>query len=497
MPRYAARTAAPPGKAGAPAAAPPQRRPSPPGRPPHWHVLQLRAAQTARAEPAPAAPSRDGLPAGLKGGIEQLSGIAMDDVRVHRNSPEPAKLGALAYAKGSEIHLGPGQERHLPHEAWHVVQQKQGRVRATAQLKGAVALNDDRRLETEADAMGAKAVAASAAPDQDRAVATRSADAGQVVQRSITGNVPQSWLGEHAQPDVVALHFIKPFLADKTVTSSNESVAEEIERALWAVAPNANEAHKVDQWRRELYKLKVTVTAFQGTRDDASEALKAIVDHVNWICAKSGAVNVGSWKLAATRAAPGTTVRVQWLGAAMGALLSLPSKTADPRPVPKKLQLSLDRHMWARLTANSESKAQNTMLLNSVSEATVQKDMEDLGTQYIALMQANKTSNVTLYREAERKYFVEKLDGEEPHVFPTSGSDTCSLSREEHEALKSLKAAAPAGADQWEAFVSGVDVTHRQSVLDKMTLLKFPIKDRNAFEAAMVKLAPPPKPAGR
>ena len=90
-----------------------------------------------------------------------------------------------------------------------------------------------------------------------------------------------------------------------------------------------------------------------------------------------------------------------------------------------------------------------------------------------------------------------ELDGEEPHVFPTSGSDTCSLSREEHEALKSLKAAAPAGADQWEAFVSGVDVTHRQSVLDKMTLLKFPIKDRNAFEAAMVKLAPPPKPAGR
>jgi hypothetical protein len=86
-----------------------------------------------------------------------LSGIAMDDVRVHRNSAEPAKLGALAYAKGSDIHLGPGQERHLPHEAWHVAQQKQGRVRATAQMKG-VPLNEDAALEREADTMGARAL---------------------------------------------------------------------------------------------------------------------------------------------------------------------------------------------------------------------------------------------------------------------------------------------------------------------------------------------------
>lgn len=96
---------------------------------------------------------RDGLPAQLKAGVEALSGLAMDDVRVHRNSPEPAKLGALAFAQGTDIHLGAGQEEHLPHEAWHVVQQKQGRVRATAQLKG-VGLNAEGGLEAEADAMG-------------------------------------------------------------------------------------------------------------------------------------------------------------------------------------------------------------------------------------------------------------------------------------------------------------------------------------------------------
>ena len=75
----------------------------------------------------------------------------MDDVQVHYNSARPAQLNALAYAQGSEIHLAPGQEKHLPHEAWHVVQQMQGRVRPTLQLKGGGCINDDRRLEQEAD----------------------------------------------------------------------------------------------------------------------------------------------------------------------------------------------------------------------------------------------------------------------------------------------------------------------------------------------------------
>lgn len=35
------------------------------------------------------------------------------------------------YSQGTDIHIGPGQEKHLPHEAWHVVQQKQGRVKPT------------------------------------------------------------------------------------------------------------------------------------------------------------------------------------------------------------------------------------------------------------------------------------------------------------------------------------------------------------------------------
>lgn len=115
----------------------------------------------AASDPPPAEapsgpPQGNGLPAGLRSGIERLSGLAMDDVNVHYNSAKPAQLQALAYAQGSDIHVGPGQEKHLPHEAWHVVQQKQGRVQPTLQLQG-TAVNDDASLEEEADRMGAQA----------------------------------------------------------------------------------------------------------------------------------------------------------------------------------------------------------------------------------------------------------------------------------------------------------------------------------------------------
>lgn len=101
--------------------------------------------------------NQTGLPDNLKTGIEQLSGYTMDDVKVHYNSSKPAQLNAHAYAQGTNIHVAPGQEKHVSHEAWHVVQQKQGRVKPTMQMKGGVNINDDKTLEREADMMGNKA----------------------------------------------------------------------------------------------------------------------------------------------------------------------------------------------------------------------------------------------------------------------------------------------------------------------------------------------------
>jgi len=144
----------------------------------HAQRLQLRALTAAQPGSASAVTGdgRSGLPANLKQGIEALSGMAMNSVKVHYNSAQPAQLNAHAFARGSDIHLGPGQEQHLPHEAWHVVQQAQGRVPATVQARAGMPLNDDAGLEQEADVMGAKAMQASAqtsaAPQGIRAART-------------------------------------------------------------------------------------------------------------------------------------------------------------------------------------------------------------------------------------------------------------------------------------------------------------------------------------
>lgn len=118
-------------------------------------MLQMKQTAQRQEETVPSE-NRTGMPDGLKNGLEQMSGFDLSGVKVHRNSAKPAQLNAHAYAQGQEIHLAPGQEKHLPHEGWHVVQQMQGRVKPTMEL-GGESINDDVTLEQEADVMGAKA----------------------------------------------------------------------------------------------------------------------------------------------------------------------------------------------------------------------------------------------------------------------------------------------------------------------------------------------------
>lgn len=112
--------------------------------------------QDQAAEPTRNPTSTTGLPDDLQASIERLAGFPLDDVRVHYHSPEPAQVDAAAYTQGNDIYVGPGQEHSLPHEAWHVVQQKQQQVRPTLQDRG-LAINNDEGLEQEATRMGNQA----------------------------------------------------------------------------------------------------------------------------------------------------------------------------------------------------------------------------------------------------------------------------------------------------------------------------------------------------
>ena len=123
-------------------------------------VQRMGEGEAASSVESSVTPNHTGLPDSMKSNLENASGFDMSDIRVHRNDPSPAKVGALAYTQGTDIYLGPGQEKHLGHEAWHSVQYKQGRVQANTSFKSAegdaVAGNDQAHLETEADVIGAK-----------------------------------------------------------------------------------------------------------------------------------------------------------------------------------------------------------------------------------------------------------------------------------------------------------------------------------------------------
>lgn len=177
-------------------------RPASTDRPaPHTRERQAPAPQPADApvqrQVAPQHPAaasvpigntaRQPLPTPLRQGVESLSGLDMSDVRVHHRSPRPTAIGAHAFAQGGDIHLAPGQERHLPHEAWHVVQQKQGRVQATGEAGDGLTLNDSPALEAEAEAMGARAGAtARADPDQRPAIRPAPASSDTPIQGYFT-----------------------------------------------------------------------------------------------------------------------------------------------------------------------------------------------------------------------------------------------------------------------------------------------------------------------
>lgn len=130
---------------------------------PKWGVessvitAQKKSVSTINNSPLQKKANKTGLPDNVKSGIENLSGIGLNDVKVHYNSHKPAQMKANAFTQGNQIHIGPGQDKYIGHEAWHVVQQKQGRVKPTTQ-EGGLPVNDSPALEREADVMGGKAM---------------------------------------------------------------------------------------------------------------------------------------------------------------------------------------------------------------------------------------------------------------------------------------------------------------------------------------------------
>ena len=214
------------GQMAAPAAAPGSRTPIPPtalqprmlpGRPALAHGSAAHRAQAMPGRPAPpVAPraqapavqcsgtsdsfavdpvqiglARQGgqpLPRALLAKMEAAFDADFSGVRVHLG-PQAARIGALAFTTGNDLYFAPGQyqpdsvrgQQLIGHELAHVIQQRQGRVRAPG---SGVAVVQDRALEAEADRLGMRA-AAHRAPVQAkrRPGLSPASPPGQAVQR--------------------------------------------------------------------------------------------------------------------------------------------------------------------------------------------------------------------------------------------------------------------------------------------------------------------------
>lgn len=108
--------------------------------------LQQQTPQKAQADK----PNLTGIPTQMKLDFEQRSGLSFDDVRVHYNSDKSAQLQALAYTQGTQVYVGPGQERHLSHELGHVIQQKMQNIPITSYVNH-IPVNTDIALEKKAN----------------------------------------------------------------------------------------------------------------------------------------------------------------------------------------------------------------------------------------------------------------------------------------------------------------------------------------------------------
>lgn len=147
------------------------------------------------------------LPAAVLAKMETAFGADFSGVRIHEG-PQAARIGALAFTTGTDIYFAPGRyqpdtlqgQQLLGHELTHVIQQRQGRVRAP--MGADLAVVQDQMLEAEADRMGLR-VAAMAVPAARAAVQMRQQPA-MVTQRFSASNfVPAVGPGccpAHARP---------------------------------------------------------------------------------------------------------------------------------------------------------------------------------------------------------------------------------------------------------------------------------------------------------
>lgn len=125
-------------------------------------LVQKKAASAGTA----AQPSAKAGTGNVQAAMSRAFGTDFSSVRVHENSSSATAMGALAYARGNDVHFAPGQlnpatrdgQQLIGHEFTHVLQQRAGMVQNGVQAKGLI-VNNSRQLEDAADRNGERIAA--------------------------------------------------------------------------------------------------------------------------------------------------------------------------------------------------------------------------------------------------------------------------------------------------------------------------------------------------
>lgn len=108
----------------------------------------------------------ESLPEDLQENMENSFGQDFTNVNIQKNSQEAVDLNARAFTKGDSVHFAPDEfkpnsekgKNLIGHEFAHVTQQRSGVVKPTSVMGKGLILNDDKKLEREADIFGEKAI---------------------------------------------------------------------------------------------------------------------------------------------------------------------------------------------------------------------------------------------------------------------------------------------------------------------------------------------------
>lgn len=118
-----------------------------------------------KVDTPPERESDTGIPGPVLAKMEHAFQTDFSAVRVHADSSHAESMGALAYARGNDIHFAPGKynpgtregQELLGHELAHVHENRKSPAGVTRWLKGGEPVNDNPGLERNADRLGRRA----------------------------------------------------------------------------------------------------------------------------------------------------------------------------------------------------------------------------------------------------------------------------------------------------------------------------------------------------